>query len=117
MATTFEQYPPGWYQNYCQRPTQDVPVQPDVHVCANCDDDLTYARKPDGYLGEWRHTDPASTCERPASLKRCIYCRAHNGYTYDNEPDEVVITSTQEAWYDRTHCTRCGGVHGYGIGD
>ncbi|AXN53487.1 hypothetical protein HOT81_gp069 [Gordonia phage Fryberger] len=109
MSTTFEVYAGlGTAANYSSFPTKDVEILPDIHICERCGDQIVYNedRKP-GEIGKpsWLHVNVIE--EHYISNKlRCHYCHAHEGVVYK-----------QQAWSDETHCDRCGGVHGFGIGD
>lgn len=107
MSTTFEKFVGQRAGNYSTMPDKDVPILPDVHVCASCRSPLTRASDgPAWGLVKWEHSGPnecADTYIRPAT--RCRFCHSQ---------DAVY---RQHAWYDAVECDRCGGVSGYAIGD
>lgn len=126
MTTTFEKFPASWYQNYCSRPTKDVEIIDPAPLC-----DVAPFFKDRGKYGEYGpkchkpiHWDPeapspiygkgahvhddGSTEHRPRAVNRCYYCG-------NNEPGTVHYR--QMSYSDETWCDRCGGRHGYPIGD
>lgn len=131
MTTTMEKFAGEQSRNYCTLPTIDVEILPDVSVCKECRHEIVSVHVPlDNGRGYefthqlWVHAqDPAAYEVRPVGefprvkatgdhwaspATRCSYC-------HTNDPEAVSFV--QHAWYDGTHCTRCGGVSGFGIGD
>lgn len=124
--TTFERYPPGWYQNYCTRPTHDVEILDPERRCAVCGDTLTFVKQ--GFSFGWVHDNatepdlrtyevkqPGDTRHRPAPRGRCSFCGAENGQVVDGET--VHLFPSHHAWHDQVECSRCGGISGFPIGD
>lgn len=106
MATTFKKFNDNRPGNYCTYPKLDVEILPDVHNCETCGEMVEYVSAPNGRYpyGSWEHVSATDHTAQPKT--RCRYCHNENGVKF-----------TQEAWYDRTSCPRCGGVTGYAIGD
>ena len=105
--TTFEKYAGQTAGNYSTLPTRDVEVILPAMICRTCGDGIEY--RPDGGRygwGGWEHTG-ATECTYPTPVDCCTYC----GTTGEE------VTFHQQAWSDETHCARCGGINGYGIGD
>jgi hypothetical protein len=86
----------------CDRPT--VRLKAKQHVLHN---GSAYTMNHDMYAhaddGTGEHADPVHQPLRPKA--RCHKCSAY------------TITSTQEAYGDRTDCTTCGNSEWYSIGD
>jgi hypothetical protein len=131
MTTTFEKFPNNWYQNYCSRPTIDVEIINPSAICdgrdfippvgesvpgnrgsygPRCHKPITYTPHPKGDMwtsGTWTHVD-GSTDHYTSPTSRCFYCG-------NNDP--ATVRYVQQAWSNQTECDRCGGSHGYAIGD
>lgn len=131
MSTTLENFAGQRADNYCTMPRLDVEILTDVHVCARCRCEIALVTvsldNGRGYSWTehvWVHaSDPEAFEVRPVGsfprvkgtsdhfvdpATRCRYC-------HTVEPSEV--TFVHAAYSDETRCTRCGGVHGFGIGD
>jgi len=109
MATTLEAFAGKQAGNYSSNPTIDVEILDPAARCWKCGDKIIWD-KTIGISGQWIHED--ETAEREyhsvSARTRCRYC---------GTDDPEVVVSSQEAWYDRTHCSRCDGVTGFAIGD
>lgn len=106
--TTFEKYAGQTAGNYSTLPTRDVEVLVPETICQTCGDRIEYRMNGGRYgWGGWEHAGDAGECTYATPRPMCIYCGATG--------DEV--TFHQKSWSDETHCARCGGINGYGIGD
>ena len=105
MATTLDKYRGAKARNYCSLPTRDVEILEPDHKC-ECGTKLTWD-KDAGYFGRWEHAGDAGECTYATPRPTCTYCGATG----------EEVTFHQQAWSDETHCARCGGINGYGIGD
>lgn len=106
-TTTFEQYAGTQARNYSRNPKHNVPILTDDRKCQDCDGSVTYDSDagPLGW-GGWVHTTDADHDARPAT--RCRYCGCQ---------DPALVVFHQMPYSNETHCARCGGVDGFGIGD
>ncbi|MDN5767914.1 MAG: hypothetical protein L0H78_19105 [Humibacillus sp.] len=131
MTTTSEKFTGQRQPNYCTLPKLDVEILPDVLICENCRREIVrvsvpvdngrghgwgegiwvHADDPEGYeifpIGTWPRVKGTSE-HYVAPATRCRYC-------HTSDPAEV--TFVRAAYSDETRCSRCGGVHGFGIGD
>lgn len=106
MTTTFQKFSSHNVGNYSTRPSVDVDILDEQRVCATCDGVVTWAPKGGQYgWGGWVHEAGASD-HRAQALGQCRFCGGQG-----------TLSHRQEAWYDATDCSRCGGVDGYAIGD
>jgi len=107
VATTFETYAGQRAGNYSTLPRVDVEILPDEHHCQTCGNRVVYDPNA-GTFGGWVHVECEQTDDghRAVARLRCRYCHTEDGVTF-----------THAAYSDETHCTRCGGVDGFAIGD
>lgn len=93
--------------NYCDLPSIDVDILPDVYLCRDCDEEVAYDAKGGPYsLGKWGHVSPdAAEHGYVSNRTRCRYCHSQEA------------KYRQHAWYDAVECDRCGAVDGHAIGD
>jgi hypothetical protein len=116
MSTTLEQFAGKRPGNYCTLPTIDVEILNPPLRCAHCGGTVTRVQNPNPAV-TWqdlvlKHEHPTS-CRYEESrmgsvVQRCRYC---------GTDDPAHLRNVQASWSDETHCSRCGGVNGYAIGD
>jgi hypothetical protein len=94
--------------NYCTNPSKDVEVLERPHHCKGCGGELRYDREL-SYFGAWVHVAEVADCRYASPKEFCSFCGA--------EGAEEGVRFRQHAWYDATECERCGGVHGFALGD
>lgn len=106
VTTTFQKFPSFNVGNYSTRPSNDVDILDEARVCKDCDKVVVWDPKggPWGW-GGWLH-EAGEQGHKAEALGQCRFCGAQGTVSY-----------RQEAWYDATDCSRCGGVDGYAIGD
>lgn len=107
MTTTFEKWSGTQRGNYCTLPTKDVEIVELEKYCVRCGVLLRWNPKGFHGWGEWEHAYPALCTYSEAPLT-CRYCGC-------NDPN--LVKYRQMSYSDETHCARCGGVSGHGIGD
>jgi hypothetical protein len=112
MTTTFEKFKGTKRGNYCTLPTIDVEIIDPAPYCRYCDGEMVYNPTGDPFgHGRYEHkAEPEpGTCKFGGQVaSRCTYCGTN---------EKGVVTFSHESWSDETSCSRCGGVHGYAIGD
>lgn len=94
-------------RNYSSAPTKNVPIlENGEQICTRCGSPATYEEaKAPGQIG--RYVD--ENCdEYIRTAGKCKYCGTTN---------PKHLSFKQQSYSDETHCSRCGGVDGYGIGD
>ena len=93
--------------NYCDLPSIDVDILPDVYLCADCDEPVEYDAGAGTYgLGKWFHISPDAADHGYISRRtRCRYCHSQDAQY------------RQHAWHDAVECARCGAADGHPIGD
>jgi hypothetical protein len=108
MTTTFEANKNLRRGNYCTLPTIDVEIVDLEKYCTNkkCGVLVRWNAKAD-YFGRHEHIY-ATECSYPQTSTTCLYCGCN---------DPRLVKYKQMSYSDETHCARCGGVSGYGIGD
>jgi hypothetical protein len=106
MTTTFQKFTHNNVGNYSTRPSIDVDILDEARVCETCDKVVVWDSKGGEFgWGGWVHEDGSN--DHPArAVPQCRFCGGQGTVSY-----------RQEAWYDATDCSRCGGVSGYAIGD
>lgn len=110
MTTTFEKFKDARPGNYCTLPTIDVEIVSPPAYCTKCNGTMVWDPKANHGSGGLVHEtapDP-DVCRWASAATRCQYCGTN---------ERGVAVFHQRAWSDEIHCSRCGGVHGYGIGD
>lgn len=108
MTTTFEKFKGTQRGNYCDLPSIDVEIiENPVRTCKTCGEVVVFNPSGGPYQwGEWEH---ATKKDHTASIhSTCFYCGC-------NDPE--LVKYRQHAWHDAVECERCGGSHGYAIGD
>lgn len=96
--------------NYSTLPTKDVEVLKETErLCTNCSEQVTY----DESSYRWNHADGKATCSDDGKTTAsanpvCRYCGTGNPSHH---------SFSQNSYSDESHCSRCGGTSGYGIGD
>jgi len=92
--------------SYSSNPTKRVSVlEKGKQICKKCNGEMIYD-KSSGTFGSWRHVD-GGDCNGSTSGV-CSYC----GTT-----DPKHLSFKMQNYSDESHCSRCGGVRGYAIGD
>jgi len=105
--------------NYCSHPTLDVEILPREYVGSveDCESpEVVYiaegwvtpreGENPVYRRGGFVHVEAGQHNHEALPKPMCRYC---NG--------TECLTFTHEAWYDKTECSRCGGISGFAIGD
>ncbi len=103
---TLDKYRDAARRNYCTLPTINVEILEPVRRCAGCGGEIVL-RVDKWKVGRWEHVEDRGDCTWARAESSCTYCGATG----------EAVTFHQQAWSDETHCARCGGVNGYGIGD
>lgn len=108
--TTKEKWAGKQAGNYSTLPKRDVEVLKETErLCTNCSEQVTYVES--SY--SWVHSNGEKKCSGSDSLTAsanpvCRYCGTGDPSHYSFE---------QKSYSDESHCSRCGGTSGYGIGD
>lgn len=116
--------------NYCTLPTEDVEVLPEIRHCADCGDVVervsrTRTVAASGHRHEvsaWVHSGEEVVVTDVYPYLHEIgdhdhHARVRSACRYCNTDDPAHVTFVQASYSDETRCTRCGGVHGFAIGD
>lgn len=105
METTLTKYREATARNYCTLPTVDVPILPREPRC-ECGAAIVWDRHA-RIIGAWVHVSDDVSCDYARPIPSCMYCNATG----------EAVTFHAMPYSNETHCARCGGVNGYGIGD
>lgn len=110
MPTTFEVFAGKRASNYSTLPKIDVEILPGPRLCEDCPEPIRFessaVRPP---FGAWVHVSPTFDDHHRARPRlACTYCGSQ---------DPAEVRFQQMPYSDETSCSRCGGVHGYAIGD
>lgn len=108
MAKTLETFTGKRSMNYCTNPLVDVEILVDEPRRDYKTGEVLEARPYRTAYGQGFRYYRADGEESYTVGPMCAYC----GTT-----DPTLVRYTQEAWYDKIGCSRCGGVTGHAIGD
>ena len=116
--------------NYCTLPTEDVEVLPEIRHCADCGNVVervsrTRTVAASGHRHEvsaWIHSGEEVVVTDVYPYLHEIgdhdhHARVRSACRYCNTDDPAHVQFVQASYSDETRCTRCGGVHGFAIGD
>lgn len=99
--------------NYSSLPKKDVHVLKDAKkFCTKCNEDLVLDENK-ANQGLYLHADNGSQW---CSNGKTFYS-VNGSCKYCGTGDPSYLEFKQMSWSDESHCSRCGGVSGYGIGD
>ena len=131
MPTTLEIFAGQRPRNYCKMPQRDVEILPKDPVCSDCRRAVVKVEVSfdNGHgvtqtQSVWVHADTPDAFEvRPSGAVPRV--RSTGGHyispavtcTYCGTNDPADLTWVSAPWSEECHCARCGGVHGFGIGD